>query len=427
MAQWESAINIGGSHRITGHPALGKPGMLMTVELYQELHADDLPLEYQMRVDGGLQIGSFPTGSFTGALDNQAAWFKLHMPTFAPLPAALPDWQLPSTTGTFVLDRARGNFTVAAVMQSPSFTFGGNVLAFTEFQSTLDIWGTMGAGDANVIFWVDSVVWVGGLSGFGTHATGSIDTTTQVAQLNLDHEGGWSPVGSVVSTPAFSCALVVGPGSYLDLHAEIQFVEALKLIPGAVQLIRHPESTDKKGASLTVSVHRDEGLTPEIAALPESTDLWIRMDAALKFGKDGPSPLPEMGAVGYFRNGDAHFEVYSTDFQPLPGVPITLPGFVGDVTLTGGTSNGYLEVHLETRDATFGIGGVIEFVNMYTNIDVETVLGSPETQKLAPVQLRANLRVGGENGFIAATNGADPCLPTTHLAANVKGCPRPSA
>ena len=105
------------------------------------------------------------------------------------------------------------------------------------------------------------------------------------ASFSVEHPGGWQLMEGVVS-PAFKSELVLGPGSFIDFVASVDFPTNVSL--GPIQLLAHPDHGGG-GMRLTTRISRPAGL--ELLALPPT--FQVRLDGGLQITDLPPSILTE--------------------------------------------------------------------------------------------------------------------------------------
>ena len=264
--------------------------------------------------------------------------------------------------------------------------------------------------------YISAQVRVGGEEGFEAIVTGTFDLVQKIFDLQLVHAGGWSPTGNAAfASPEFTSSLTIGPGTYLDLAADVQFNEDVDLVPsGTLALVAH-EGLDepKPGASLLVRLHRDEGASRWVAA--GAFDYTVEMDGAVRLGGLNSS-LPIISAKGLVANQYLSASAETTvALKPLDNVNLEIESLTGDLVIDSKD----LVMNVHSQCPAFGIDGVIDFSGVTASLDVAVDLENPRGEDLdVALKFQGQVRVGGANSFLFDTVGFVD-LPSRALTLNM--------
>jgi hypothetical protein len=292
--------------------------------------------------------------------------------------------------------------------------------------------------------------------------------------LEVSHEGGWSPFPSSLDstaewahnlfiTPAFTVSFQMGPGSYINMEAAVEFPRALELIPNITAFVGKPptdlEAIQKPGISLDLKLRRgslqtvcsawnvafvEDGAAEDRYMHACTTDddcyygyscsvnmdynlpiSWsVGFEGGLRFGSpDMVTMIPQLGVSGLITTTEMKLELSSTEFEPMPDAApgLVFPGFSGMFAWSFVTYDMELYISSFLKSASpFDLaagrelaGSIITFENLLASMHIKGRLepntgGTGEMQdeiRRLGVQIRlaGSMRIGGTEGLYGIT------------------------
>ena len=285
---------------------------------------------------------------------------------------------LPRLSGQ--LSIADGKLQISAETQPlPSLALiPGNFFTVYEFAAKFEVSDFEPGSDGvpPMVIEASGEVLIGGPRGFLCALNGFIDTESSAFQLEVRHDGGWSPLsgalGDLFKTPTFygAVALNVG-GNHLTVSATADWIEPIRLIPGWLEFTGLPPTT-AAGPSLSFQL---------VKASSESKSQWeVGLQAGIKIGSGRGAP-PMILLDGTLRNcGLSELSASTRDeWQPLPdALPgLRLPIIYGQMKLH---QNGLVEAQITHEPLPdLRLGSLLAFTGWQLSLDVDATSSTDRT------------------------------------------------
>ena len=156
---------------------------------------------------------------------------------------------------------------------------------------------------------------VGGSSGFVASVSASLETGASSGSLELQHDGGWSPLGgdlsSAFTTPAFAASVDVNvDGTYLRVAGSASWDSEISLVPNFITFVAHPSDADASGPSVQI----------ELVRPTEDGDVSydVQFETGLQLGAVGG--LPVLSVSGDVGSSSSTLALSLGEFTPFPAL-----------------------------------------------------------------------------------------------------------
>ena len=299
--QWNQSIVLyPGWVEFVGHPASSANGFELVVEM--ERATNDSAVLFTIEGMGGLKFGAGsgapPVLGLRGVFESGGV-STLELRTLEEW-HPLPVLGVPKLNGTITLF-PDGSMTVDVTHEPLSNApIIPNKLGWQEVQVVLRMdpfSPTAGAELPTFHVGASGTLLVGGGGdeggGFYADFSGSLDTAAGSAQLEISHEGGWSPIPSLAdyfTTPAFTGYARVQVGNvYLEVGGFVAFQEPIALIPSLIDIVGYGDNRRTQGPKFSVLVKK----VTNVSAYSFSVDF----QAGIRLG-GGSSGIPIIDISG---------------------------------------------------------------------------------------------------------------------------------
>ena len=334
---------------IVTHPDLTTAGMKLDVELTQAIAGGSFT--FAVSVAAGLEVLGGPLSTFAlprlkleGNLIplGESSLRLVSSQPWAPLPGPLASLQLPTLQGELRIkaDGAIGfdltHGFIAPIDVIPKLSLSGLRINVSLLEVQLPALGAVLATPPSLSVSAFGLATVGGIDGFSTSLTGTVDVLLQTASLTLQHSGGWAPLPGALAvpftTPAFECALDLNIGStHLAIACTVRYVSPIELAPDVLRVVGHPTDASATGASLSVAIAQQ--------TLSSTPSFVLTLEAGLELFSTATNAPPIVGVRGTLDTASVSTLALETNqvWTPLPSLMPALkaPALIGTLIIVG--------------------------------------------------------------------------------------------